>query len=55
MRKSENNTNTDALQIELNACLTDIERIEKELDEQLQILGEKVDAGFSQMRETNKS
>lgn len=55
MGKPENKTNTDALQVELNACLTDIERIEKELDEQLKILGEKVDAGFSQMRETNKS
>lgn len=46
---------TDIIQNELTSCLTEIEKVEKELDAQLQILGKEVDAGFSQMRELNNA
>lgn len=46
---------TDVLQDELTSCLTEVEKVEKEVDAQLQLLGEEVDAGFSQMKELNNA
>lgn len=46
--------NKNLLQSKMEDCIAEIQEVEKELDEQFKMLGEKVDAGFAQIGSLNK-